>query len=183
MVLFVCAALPAVAREVAVAEGVRKETVAVMGAEAIDAIEVMVTDEGAVEIVEVMEEAAPTEETVSRAEQFRRKDPSGGIMAATAICVVLSALAMLFLIFKGIGILVRKLTAPKPVKVVEEAVAAKPAGEVEGDVYAAIAVAIYQYSRDLHDVENTVLTINRGAKAYSPWSSKIYGLRQIPDKK
>ncbi len=131
----------------------------------------------------VAQEADIVEE-VSRAELFRRQDPSGGLMAATAITVVLASLATLFLIFKGIGILVRKLTAPRPVKVVEETVAAAvPAVDIEGDVYAAIAVAIFQYSRDLHDVENTVLTINRGAKAYSPWSSKIYGLRQIPDKK
>lgn len=133
----------------------------------------------------VMAQEPEVVEGISRAEQFRRQDPTGGLMAATAICVVLSALAMLFLIFKGIGILVRKLTAPKPVKVVEEetVVAAAPVTDVGGDVFAAIAVAIFQYSRDLHDVENTVLTINRGAKAYSPWSSKIYGLRQIPDKR
>ncbi len=143
----------------------------------------------AVEIVEIVREVAPAaEEEVSRAELFRRQDPTGGIMAATAISVVLASLAMLFLIFKGIGILIRKLTAPRPVKAKEEEaeVAAAPVtavAEVEGDVFAAIAVAIFQYSRDLHDVENTVLTINRGAKAYSPWSSKIYGLRQIPDKK
>ncbi len=142
------------------------------------------------EVVEVVEiiETLPVAEEVSRAELFRRQDPTGGIMAATAISVVLSSLAMLFLIFKGIGILVRKLTAPRPVKIKEEetaecSVAPATVEEVEGDVYAAIAVAIFQYSRDLHDVENTVLTINRGAKAYSPWSSKIYGLRQIPDKK
>jgi hypothetical protein len=48
---------------------------------------------------------------------------------------------------------------------------------------AAIAIALYKYSEDLHDIEDTVLTINRAAKAYSPWSSKIYGLTQTPIKK
>jgi Na+-transporting methylmalonyl-CoA/oxaloacetate decarboxylase gamma subunit len=97
--------------------------------------------------------------------------------------VVFTALVLLYLIFKVIGILFRKITAPKPVRVVEVAVPAIPVEEVEGDVFAAIAIAMYQYSEDLHDVENAVLTINRGAKAYSPWSSKIYGLRRIPVKK
>ncbi len=135
-------------------------------------------------VLEVIEEVVP--ESPSRAELFRRQDPTGGLMAATAISVVLLSLATLFLLFKGIGILVRRLTAPRPVKVVtqeEDTIVTAAPDEVEGDVFAAIAIAIFQYSRDLHDVENTVLTINRGAKAYSPWSSKIYGLRQIPDKK
>jgi hypothetical protein len=45
-----------------------------------------------------------------------------------------------------------------------------------GDVYAAIASAIYLYSEELHDVESTVLTINKVSRTYSPWSSKIHGL-------
>lgn len=49
-----------------------------------------------------------------------------------------------------------------------------------GDIEAAIATALYLYSSDVHDLENTVLTINRTAKMYSPWSSKIYGLTQNP---
>jgi len=43
-------------------------------------------------------------------------------------------------------------------------------------VYAAIASAIHLYGEELHDVENTVLTINKVSRTYSPWSSKIHGL-------
>jgi hypothetical protein len=50
----------------------------------------------------------------------------------------------------------------------------------EDEVFAAIAVALHFYKSDLHDHENAVLTINRVARTYSPWSSKIYGLRQFP---
>ena len=32
-----------------------------------------------------------------------------------------------------------------------------------------------------HDIEDTILTIRRMKKAYSPWSSKLYGLRHYPD--
>jgi Na+-transporting methylmalonyl-CoA/oxaloacetate decarboxylase gamma subunit len=133
------------------------------------------------EVVEVVE-VVPVEE-ISRAELFRQADPTGGLMTITAVTVVFSSLVMLFLIFKGIGLLVRRISAPKPAKVVEVATVATVVEDVEGDVFAAIAVAMFQYSRDLHDVENTVLTINRGAKAYSPWSSKIYGLRRMPNKR
>ena len=31
-----------------------------------------------------------------------------------------------------------------------------------------------------HDRENTILTINKVRRAYSPWSSKIYNLRELP---
>ena len=48
--------------------------------------------------------------------------------------------------------------------------------EAVDGVYAAIATAIYLYSEELHDVENTVLTMNRVSRAYSPWSSKFLGL-------
>lgn len=46
----------------------------------------------------------------------------------------------------------------------------------EGELLAAIAVALHLYSKDIHDVEAMKSTIIRSAKPYSPWSSKIYGL-------
>jgi glutaconyl-CoA/methylmalonyl-CoA decarboxylase subunit delta len=46
----------------------------------------------------------------------------------------------------------------------------------EKEVTAAIAMALFLYSKELHDNETLKLTINRSAKPYSPWSSKIYGL-------
>ena len=33
---------------------------------------------------------------------------------------------------------------------------------------------------ELHDRESTILTINKVKRAYSPWSSKIYSIRQMP---
>jgi len=47
---------------------------------------------------------------------------------------------------------------------------------------AVIAIALFQYSKSVHDYETLTLTINRVSRAYSPWSSKIYSLRQIPNK-
>jgi predicted membrane protein len=42
----------------------------------------------------------------------------------------------------------------------------------------AIMSALYLYKKKLLDEEKTKLTFERWAKPYSPWSSKIYGLRQ-----
>ncbi|MBZ0198746.1 MAG: OadG family protein [Ignavibacteriaceae bacterium] len=53
---------------------------------------------------------------------------------------------------------------------------------VSGEVNAAISMALHLYFEEAHDFENTVLTIKKVKKPYSPWSSKIYGLRQFPRK-
>jgi hypothetical protein len=45
---------------------------------------------------------------------------------------------------------------------------------------AAIALAINMYRRDLHDLESFTITLKKVSRIYSPWSSKIYTLRQNP---
>jgi hypothetical protein len=52
--------------------------------------------------------------------------------------------------------------------------------EVPDEVNAAIAMALFLYENDLHDNENTVLTLQKVSRTYSPWSSKIYTLRKLP---
>ena len=132
-----------------------------------------------------------TLEKKPRDEHFREADPTGIVMAITAMSVVFTALILLYFIFKLSGFIFKKMAAMRetnaknassPPEAAPIKVKAKDE-KITGDELAAIAVALYQYSEDLHDIENTVITINRGAKIYSPWSSKIYGLRQIPNKK
>ena len=54
--------------------------------------------------------------------------------------------------------------------------------ELSGEVLAAISAAIYEMEQDVHDIESTILTIDEVKRNYSPWSSKIYSLRQLPKK-
>lgn len=49
---------------------------------------------------------------------------------------------------------------------------------IPGEVAAAISMALY-ISYQLHDEESNVLTIKKVSRTYSPWSSKIYGLRNL----
>ncbi len=49
---------------------------------------------------------------------------------------------------------------------------------VEGNVTAAISLAIHMYFNELHDEESNIVTIKKVRKAYSPWSSKIYSVNQ-----
>lgn len=55
--------------------------------------------------------------------------------------------------------------------------------DLSGEVTAAISTALILHFREIHDFENTVITIKKVQKPYSPWSSKIYGLRQYPGKR
>lgn len=51
---------------------------------------------------------------------------------------------------------------------------------ISGEVSAAISTALYLHYEEKHDLENTVLTIKKVQRTYSPWSSKLYGLREYP---
>ena len=60
---------------------------------------------------------------------------------------------------------------------------AKELSQAPGEVYAAISMALHEMQDEVHDVEETVLTITRVKRSYSPWSSKIYTLRENPNRK
>jgi Na+-transporting methylmalonyl-CoA/oxaloacetate decarboxylase gamma subunit len=51
---------------------------------------------------------------------------------------------------------------------------------ISGETSAAISTAILLHYQEVHDFENTVITIKKVQSAYSPWNSKLYGLRQNP---
>lgn len=51
---------------------------------------------------------------------------------------------------------------------------------VDPEIAAAISVALNLHLQESSDYENMVLTIQKVVRPYSPWSSKIYGLRQYP---
>ena len=114
-------------------------------------------------------------------ENFKTNDSLGIGMTITAMAVVFLGLLLLFLIFTQVGkaaIAASKRNAQKagaPVNV-------NTPDEVSGEVFAAIATALYEMSDDNHDIEHTVLTIRKVRRAYSPWSSKIYSLRETPRK-
>lgn len=117
-----------------------------------------------------------TEPKVTGAELFAKFDPTGVAMIAIAMGVVFLALALLFVFFKNMGRMFKREKKEKDAEVVKTS----PEDGLPGEVNAAIALALFLYRNQLHDHENTVLTINKVARAYSPWSSKIYGLRRWP---
>jgi len=56
------------------------------------------------------------------------------------------------------------------------------ATEPSGEVYAAIAMAIYE-ATELRDEDHTSLTSQNTVWNYSPWSSKFHTMRELPNKK
>jgi hypothetical protein len=46
-----------------------------------------------------------------------------------------------------------------------------------GEEIAAISMALHLYMEEIHDEESGVLTIKQISRTYSPWSSKIYAVR------
>lgn len=49
----------------------------------------------------------------------------------------------------------------------------------EKDNEAAIAMALYLYFNEMHDEESDIITVKRVSKTYSPWSSKLYSMRNL----
>ena len=128
-----------------------------------------------------------TIESNPKMEKFEQHDPAGIGMAISAMSVVFCGLILLYLCFKFIGkaaIALRKRNAMKVHNITDKAEAKeKGLGEAPGEVIAAISMALHEAPGADHDVEETILTISRVKRSYSPWSSKIYTLRETPHKK
>ena len=108
------------------------------------------------------------------------------IIALLGYATVFAGLILLYFMFRLIGkgaISLRRKNAmeAKDITCKEEA-KEKKLGEAPGEVIAAISMAMHEMQNDVHDVEDTVLTITRVKRTYSPWSSKIYTLRELPKK-
>ena len=123
----------------------------------------------------------------AKMEKFEEHDSNGIGMYISAMSVVFCGLILLFIAFKIVGkasVSLSKRNAMKAKGITDKQEAKeKKLGEAPGEIFAAIAMAMHEMQSDVHDVEDTVLTITRVKRSYSPWSSKIYTLRETPLKK
>ncbi|MDE5683963.1 MAG: OadG family protein [Muribaculaceae bacterium] len=119
-------------------------------------------------------------DTNKKIENFAEMDENGFGMTVMAMCIVFTALLVLCLSFYSIGKIgsavsrMNKMRAHGVDK--EEKATVK---HDSGEEIAAIIMALHEHL-NTHDAESTILTINKVKRAYSPWSSKIYGLREVP---
>lgn len=128
-----------------------------------------------------------TIESNPKMDKFEQHDPVGVGMAISAMSVVFLGLILLYICFKTVGkaaIKLRKRNAMLAHNITDKQEAReKGLGEAPGEVIAAISMALHEAQGADHDVEETILTISRVKRSYSPWSSKIYTLRETPHKK
>lgn len=117
----------------------------------------------------------------SAGESFVELDPYGIGMTMIAMFVVFLSLAILFIIYKNMGRYFIRKAMPKVSANASDSASVHSEEEMSGEVNAAIAMALHLYQSEMHDYENTVLTIQKVSRTYSPWSSKIYTLRKIPN--
>lgn len=128
-------------------------------------------------------QAATPVQTHQAAEEFGKLDPYGAGMTVIAMAVVFFALIFLYFFFKGLGrLFTRELKRPslKIGKISKDGQAPTASEDISGDEIAAIALALYLHRAQLQDIDETILTIRKVTRNYSPWSSKIYGLRHNP---
>lgn len=122
-------------------------------------------------------------DTNSKVERFAAEDAHGFGLTIMAMCIVFGALLLLsvsFYIISRIGARSALIN-----KAVSHGVDVKSISRDErpqhdsGEEIAAIVMALNEHL-NAHDVESTILTISKTRRNYSPWSSKIYNLREIP---
>ncbi|HOF81622.1 MAG: OadG family protein [Bacteroidales bacterium] len=96
----------------------------------------------------------------------------GITVAIVGMVIVFAALVILLWVFNSIPKLLkvfvrwklRKQGKPKDHEIMD----------LEGNIAAAIGLALHLHFKKPHDDESGIITIKRISRQYSPWSSKIY---------
>jgi glutaconyl-CoA/methylmalonyl-CoA decarboxylase subunit delta len=107
----------------------------------------------------------------------------GLLISVVGYVVVFAALLILFIAISNITRLLMLRQKMRLKLKGEQSELTRDELSVSGEINAAIGMALYLHFSELHDFESTVLTIKKVQKTYSPWSSKIYGLREYPGRK
>ena len=106
------------------------------------------------------------------------------LMAGIGFALVFLVLVLLIFIMKGMGWVFTRQKKAAKAAVTGVAVADDDHEAItDQEIAAAIITALKLYKSNLHDQESEMITIHRIARAYSPWSSKIHGLTQLPERK
>lgn len=114
---------------------------------------------------------------------FAKNDPNGFSMTVMAMCIVFGALLVLCLCFYIVGMIGKSTHRVKKAAAMGVDIAEVGKGDHDsGEEIAAISMALHEHFNQ-HDNESFMLTVKKMKRAYSPWSSKIYGLRETPQRR
>lgn len=107
----------------------------------------------------------------AKMEKFEEHDSVGIGMSISAMSVVFFGLILLYVSFKVVGrvsVNLSKRNAMKAKGITDKQEAKeKKLGEAPGEIFAAIAMAMHEMQSDVHDVEDTVLTITRKTQLFT----------------
>ena len=133
----------------------------------------------------VSESAATVQDSVFNSIVFEpsRIIEQGGItISIIGYAVVFAALVILYFFFANVAKVMNYSVKKKLKDEGKETSSDNSEMGISGEVTAAISMALHLHYAEIHDFENTVLTIKKVQRPYSPWSSKLYGLREYPKK-
>ncbi len=118
-----------------------------------------------------------------KSEEIAKHDSIGVGLSVIAMTTVFFALIVISIVLMGFARALHSAQTKKAKKTIPDKQERKDVmqefkagGNLSGGALAAISAAIHLYNEELHDEENTILTIVKVEKRYSPWSSKIYGM-------
>ncbi len=137
------------------------------------------------EEVNTVEESAIAQKMTQaeKNQNAKENDSWGGAITIIAMSIVILALIVLSILFNIFGkIFSTQLTRKKMAAhgVTKEDAEDHHEDVDSGEVIAAISLALAEHFNADHDQEDTILTIKRMKRAYSPWNSKIYNIREVP---
>ncbi len=123
-----------------------------------------------------------TDLKIAKNKEINDADGAGIGVTVMAMCIVLTALIVFSILFMVFGKMFAKMQSQKKKEAhgIETAEADDADDHDSGETIAAIAMALNEHFNSQHDIEDTVLTIRRMKRAYSPWNSKIYNMREVP---
>ena len=118
-----------------------------------------------------------------QSEKIKQSDPIGIGLTAVAVAVVFLALVCIALIISGSGKLISNAEERQKQKGAKPKSGIKPVSDgssvmSDQEVFAAIGAAIYLYNEELHDDEETVITIQKVEREWTPWNAKYYNMNQ-----
>ena len=106
-------------------------------------------------------------------------DNTSAIRLLILLNIVLLSMVLLYFVFRVVVPRIKKYGSELKEKRSMESETGKSSEIGTPDTEAAIALALYMYFNEMHDEESDIITVKRVSKTYSPWSSKLYSMRNL----
>ena len=100
-------------------------------------------------------------------------------IAVVGYAIVFSALVFLYIIFTYLAKFLEYQARRRCEKAGKIKCAEIDDFSINGEVAAAISLALHMHFNEMHDKESGKLTMKRVSKTYTPWNSKIYNMNRL----